>query len=394
MVLLPSLVYSNSTVAMERFIPEQNSLEDKKIVFWGLVQFHLLIILITWVLLILLNYFVIKWEPWINKIIVRDLNFKDVIILVLARHMASVIGSNCARCALGFKQIKLTQIAVSTKSLLDLLIVFINYLSFDNTQDFLFYSVFGYLIIELGVMFFWLCWLRGTFNDFKLPNNCLKKVWRKEIKLYSGPTVFINILSSFKEKLPILLLGEIGEYSTAAGVSVINKICSFSSKLYSTVSSTVLPSFINDENGLKSQTLLTNFLPVYFCIIGISLSFCMEYILVIWNFDINYEILTISNLYILIFIVSSTLRSAGIWLDYFGDRTRIIYWSLLRCIVYLTFIFIIDLNAINIIICELLSVFCASLLAFFTDKNFWPNKIYTYTSCIFSLIVSLFIFYN
>ena len=111
----------------------------------------------------------------------------------------------------------------------------------------------------------------------------------------------------------------------------------------------------------------------------------MEYILVIWNFDINYEILTISNLYILIFIVSSTLRSAGIWLDYFGDRTRIIYWSLLRCIVYLTFIFIIDLNAINIIICELLSVFCASLLAFFTDKNFWPNKIYTYSSCIFSL---------
>lgn len=386
---MPSLIYNSCTIGLERFIPEKDTLEGRKIVFWGLMQFQFLTFLVTWLLLLAVNYYIVKWTPWIDKIEVGGIDFEIIVFLVLARHLVNIIGSNCAKCALGFKEIKLTQTVITIKSLCDVFNILFNFLLIQDIKLFLIYSVFGYLVIELCVMLYWIWWLKGTFNNFKIQLNSIKKVWNQEIKLYSVPTILVNIISSVKERLPIFILADLGDFSSAAGVSVINRVCQFCSKLYSSVSSTVLPLLINNNKGLKYQTYLTNFLPLYFFIIGITLIFSMKYILNIWGFKITSEIIIISKLFILIFIISSTLRSAGIWLDYFGDRTRIVHWSISRCAVYFFCIFFIELNALNIVYCEFLSVSIASLHSYFTSTKFWPNKNLTFTTCIFTLMTSL-----
>jgi len=393
---IPSILYSSATVAMERYIPEKQSLDDKKVVFWGLFKLQILLILVSWISLFLVNKFFINWEPWKNSLIINEIDFSYIVIFIISRHLLNIIVSTIGKCALGFKNITLVQSTVAAKSIIDAIGIIILYLVIEDIQKFLILAVLLQLSLELLFSVFWIVWLKKTFVQFNIGYGSLEKVWKKEIKLFSGPSIITNIMSSAKEKIPIILLGDSSYWGASATYSVVYKIFQFFSKLFSTICTTLLPLLIDNKKGINLQSVMSKVAPIYHGIFGIILILTSKYWLMIWNIDLKETDAYFILVYTLIFICTGPLRSIHTWLDFHGMRKHMMNWSIIRGCVFLVLIVPMGASVTLMALCELLAIFAALLYASLLSLQLWPNKFsdLRVSFAFFFLCILLFQFLN
>ena len=359
---------------MERYIPEKKSLYDKKVVFWGLFKLQLLLILFSWIFLLLLNEIFINWEPWKKSLIISGIDFKYIVIFIILRHLLNVIGSSIGKCALGFKKITLVQSFVATKSIIDAVGIILLYIILEGTQQFLASVILYQLSLEFLVSLFWIGWLKKTFSIFNVGCGTIRKVWKKEVKLFSGPSIIMNIMSAAKEKLPIILLGESLNWGASALYSVVYKVFQFISKLLSSICTSLLTLLIDNKNGRNLQSIMSKFASFYHGIFGIILILTSKYWLMIWNLNLNETDLHFILVYTLIFMCTGPLRSIHTWLDFHGTRKHMMNWSIIRGCVFLALIVPLGSSITLIALCELFAILTALAYACFISVQLWPNK--------------------
>ena len=206
--------------------------------------------------------------------------------------------------------------------------------------------------------------------------------------MFSWPTILISILAACKEKLPIIIFGENGNFSASAAFAVLYRICQFFSKFYSTVFSNLLPIIVSEKNGLNQQSRFTGYAPVYHGILAIIIIITIEHLLAMWNIIIDDDMRIASIFFILSFIILGVVRSGTMWLDYNGDRSLLLVWATTRTFAYLLCFYFFNLSVAGVALCELISVTFNALIASFTDRRIWINKFQNYITCLLFLLIN------
>ena len=374
LVSAPSVFYSGAIVAAARFMPTKHTQEEKRIVFWGLVQFQLILILVSWVGLILINEVFFQWRPWAEKLNINGVDFTWVVLLALLRHVFQLVNSAGSQCALGLQRIYLTQSMSAVKYVVDLLLVSIAAWQTVNVQDFLLISMMCLVVSEAIMSCVWGAWLQKALGGFVQPPGALRSIWGMEIRKYSGPTIFTGIMTAAKERLPIVILGELGQWTEGALYKIISQVCKFANSSYSVIGAELVPLLVGTKEGEKAQNALSYFATVYHGVLGILLLISGGIWLSLWNIGESSSGNLLLFVVISIFICKGSLRSAHTWGDYAGSRIWMTKWSAAFGGAYLLSILFLNQTSVEIAICELIALIAAITVAIFMPANAWRNK--------------------
>jgi O-antigen/teichoic acid export membrane protein len=387
LVSTPSVFYSGAMVAAARFIPIKQTQEEKRIVFWGLVHFQLILILAAWVGLTLANELFFQWRPWADKLIVSGVNFTWVVFLALLRHVFHLVSSAGSQCALGFQQVYLTQSMSAIKHVVDLLLVSVVAWQTNNIQDFLVISMVCLIVSQIIMGVFWVAWLHKTLGGFAQPAGAFRSVWATEIREYSGPTIFTGLMTAAKERLPIVILGELGLWAEGAVYTIISRVCQFANKFYSAISTELVSLLVGTKEGEKAQNVLSYWATLYHGVIGILLLVSAGLWLSLWNIGESPSEDLLLFVIIAMFICKGSLRSAHTWGDYSGNRIWMSKWSAAFGAVYLLSILFLHQTSVEIAICELIALIAAITVAVFMPANVWRNKRASFVTTLAFVIV-------
>ena len=94
--------------------------------------------IVGWVGILSLNTLFFKWNPWQTQNIISEVNFDEIIILMLIRHIIQSFASPCVKCALGFKNIYKVQKISVLKSIFEILFVLFLFFAEDSLNLFLY----------------------------------------------------------------------------------------------------------------------------------------------------------------------------------------------------------------------------------------------------------------
>lgn len=368
------MFYSGAMVAMARFMPIKQTQEEKRIVFWGLVHFQLILILAAWVGLALVNELFFQWRPWADKLIVSGVNFTWVVFLALLRHVFHLVSSAGSQCALGFQQVYLTQSMSAIKHVVDLLLVSVAAWQTNNIQDFLVISMVCLVVSQIIMGVFWVAWLHKTLGGFAQPAGAFRSVWATEIREYSGPTIFTGLMVAAKERLPIVILGELGLWAEGALYTIISRVCQFANKFYSAISIELVPLLVGTEEGEKAQNALSYWATVYHGALGILLLVSAGLWLSLWNMGGSSSEDLLLFIIIATFICKGSLRSAHTWGDYFGNRIWMSKWAAAFGVVYVPCVCLFHQTGVEIAACELLALMSSIIVTVSMPVEVWQNK--------------------
>jgi hypothetical protein len=181
-------------------------------------------------------------------------------------------------------------------------------------------------------------------------------------------------MTAAKERLPIVILGELGLWAEGAVYTIISRVCQFANKFYSAISTELVSLLVGTKEGEKAQNVLSYWATLYHGVIGILLLVSAGLWLSLWNIGESPSEDLLLFVIIAMFICKGSLRSAHTWGDYSGNRIWMSKWSAAFGAVYLLSILFLHQTSVEIAICELIALIAAITVAVFMPANVWRNK--------------------